>query len=354
MRILAINPGSTSTKISVYDELSKLFETTIRHNTDEIQKYKNILDQYDWRKEIIVQTLKDNNIDINSLNAVVGRGGLLYPIEGGTYAVNEKMFADLRASVGGEHASNLGAFIAKSIADDVNIQSFIVDPVVVDELEPVARISGLKDIERKSKFHALNQKAIARTLAKYLNKKYEDLNLIVVHMGGGISIGAHKNGRVIDVVNAIDGEGPFSPERSGAVPVRYIIDMCFSGEFTHKQMLKKNAGEGGMVSYIGSNNLLEICEKAYSGDAEAKLLIDAMCYQIAKEIGSMATVLCGKVDAIVFTGGVANDKKIVATITDRVQFIASVHVYAGEEEMFALTQGCLAALKDKSIIKEYK
>jgi butyrate kinase len=312
MRILAINPGSTSTKISVYDELSKLFETTIRHNTDEIQKYKNILDQYDWRKEIIVQTLKDNNIDIKSLNAVVGRGGLLNPIEGGTYSVNEKMFADLRASVGGEHASNLGAFIAKSIADDVNIPSFIVDP------------------------------------------KYEDLNLIVVHMGGGISIGAHRKGRVIDVVNAIDGEGPFSPERSGAVPVRYIIDMCFSGEFTHQQMLKKNAGAGGMVSYIGSNNLLEICNKAYSGDAEAKLLIDAMCYQIAKEIGSMATVLCGKVDAIVLTGGVANDKKIVAAITERVQFIASVHVYAGEEEMFALTQGCLAALKDKSIIKEYK
>lgn len=353
MKVLAINPGSTSTKISVCENNDKFFETTIKHTIDEIRKFSDVLSQYEWRKSLIVDILEKNNIHINSLDAVVGRGGLVRPIASGTYRVNEKMINDLKENKLGEHASNLGAVIAKSIADTVNIDSFIVDPIVVDELSPVARISGLKDIERRSIFHALNQKAVARILANDLEVDYEKSSFIIVHMGGGVSVGAHQNGRVIDVTNGLDGEGTFTPERSGGVPSYDLVRMCFSGEYSESDMFKKISGLGGIVSYMGTNNLLDIAIKADNGDDQSKLMIDAMCYQVAKDVGSMATVLKGKIDAIAITGGVANDKKMMANITERVSFIANVHIYPGEEEMLALTEGCLRVLNDPLLIKEY-
>jgi len=353
MKILAINPGSTTTKISVYDDDNKIFETTIRHSADDVKKFNSIQEQYEWRKNIIVDTIEKNNIPVNSLCAVVGRGGLIRPIESGTYKVNDKMISDLKEGLFGDHASNLGAIIAKSIADSVNIDSFIVDPVVVDELSPLARISGLKGIERRSIFHALNQKAVARLLANDLKVEYEKSSFIIAHMGGGISVAAHKNGRVIDVTNGLDGEGPFTPERSGSLPLINLVKMCFSGEYSENDMSKKIAGLGGVVSYMGTNDLLDVQTKALNGDKYASLIIEAMCYQVAKDVGAMATVLNGKVDAIAITGGVANDKEMMSMIKERISFIAKVYIYKGEEEMLALTEGCLRALNNKSSIKEY-
>lgn len=354
MLILAINPGSTSTKISVYKKHDKLFETTIKHSAEEIKKYEKILDQYEFRRDIILKTLSDAKIDMKSLNAVVARGGLLKPIESGTYKINDKMLEDLRKPKLGEHASNLGAFIAKNIADPLNIASFIVDPVVVDEFEDVARISGFSLIERRSIFHALNQKSVGRLLAKKLNKKYEELRIIIAHMGGGVSVGAHKNGRVIDVTNALDGEGSFSPERSGTLPAGDLVRLCFSGKYTETEMMKNIIGSGGVVSYCGTNSMLDVSNRAEDGDTKCKLLVDAMCYQTAKDIGAMATVLHGKVDAIAITGGIARDEKMIENITNRVSFIAEVHIFPGEEEMFALTEGCIRAMEEPSSIRVYQ
>lgn len=353
MKILAINPGSTSTKISVYDDAIKIFETTIRHSADDIKRFNSILEQYEWRKNIIVDIIEKNNIPVSSLYAVVGRGGLIRPIESGTYKVNDKMINDLKEGKYGEHASNLGAIIAKSIADSVNIDAFIVDPVVVDELSPLARISGLKGVERRSIFHALNQKAVARLLASDLKIEYEESSFIIAHMGGGVSVAAHKNGQVIDVTNGLDGEGPFSPERSGALPLSNVVAMCFSGEYSESEMFKKVAGLGGVVSYMGTNNMLEVQTKVDNGDEYASLIIEAMCYQVAKDVGAMATVLNGKVDAIIITGGIANDDEMMSMIKERISFIANVYIYKGEEEMLALTEGCLRALNNQALIKEY-
>lgn len=353
MYILAINPGSTSTKISVYNLREKLLEKTIRHSADEIKKFDRVVDQYKWREGLVKDELKNANIQIKDLSAVVARGGLLKPIEGGTYAISDAMLEDLKKPKLGEHASNLGAFIAKAIADTINVPSFIVDPVVVDELEDIARISGLNLIERKSIFHALNQKAVARSYAKSVNKKYEDLNLIIAHMGGGISVGAHKNGRVIDVNNAIEGEGPFSPERSGGLPAAELISLCYSGKYTFPEMMQNIIGKGGIVSYLKSNDMLDICNRAEAGDKECAMLVDAMCYQTSKEIGSMAAVLKGKVDAIIITGGMARDERMLNLIRPRVSFIADISVYPGEEEMLALTEGCLRALENPSSVKKY-
>lgn len=253
-RMLIINPGSTSTKIAVYDDLNPVFVETLRHSTEELSPYKTIFEQYDFRKGVILKAVEDKGIDIKTLNAVVGRGGLLKPIEGGTYSVNEAMIEDLKVGVQGQHASNLGGIIAFEIAKLLNIPSYIVDPVVVDEMENIARISGMPEIERKSIFHALNQKAVAKRYAKENGKRYEDLNLIVAHMGGGISVGAHKGGRVIDVNNALDGEGPFSPERTGSLPVGELMKLCFSGKYTLDEMKKKICGKGGFVAYLGTND----------------------------------------------------------------------------------------------------
>ena len=352
-KLLIINPGSTSTKIGVYEDEKAVLVETLRHETEEIEKYDSVTDQFGFRKEVILNVLKDKNFDITTLDAVVGRGGLLKPIEGGTYSVNEKMLEDLQSKAKGQHASNLGALIADSIAKELNIPAFIVDPIVVDEMDEIARISGIPEIQRASIFHALNQKAVAKRYAKENNKRYEDVNLIVAHMGGGVSVGAHKGGRIIDVNNALDGEGPFSPERSGGVPIGDLVRMCFSGKYTQDEIKKKITGKGGFVAYLGTNNAIEVEKADLAGDEKAKLVHDAMGYQVAKEIGKCAAVLSGKVDAIILTGGMAYGKPMVELIKERVAFIAPVVVYPGEDELLALAQGAIRVLSGEEKAKVY-
>jgi len=352
--ILAINPGSTSTKIAVYVNTKIIFLKSIPHDSEELKKYKRISDQFKYRQQIVLEELKNTNIDISNINAVVGRGGLLKPIKSGIYNINEQMKKDLLEGLLGEHASNLGGLIADEIARQLpNARAFIADPVVVDELENVARIAGHPEFRRLSIFHALNQKATARSYARLLNKKYEDLNLIIAHMGGGISVGAHKKGRVIDVNQALDGEGPFSPERSGTLPAGALARYCFRGGSSLDQIKKIITGEGGYVAYFGTNNAYEIELMAMDGDPKAKLIQDAMAYQIAKEIGSMSTVLHGEVDGIILTGGIANNPFVVEYIKHMVSFIAPVIIYPGEDEMHALAMNGLRVLKGEVIPKEY-
>lgn len=352
-KLLIINPGSTSTKIGVYEDENQILEENLKHSAEEIAKYNTIYDQFPFRKEVILNVLKEKNIDIKTLSAVVGRGGLLKPIVSGTYAINEKMLEDLKIGVQGQHASNLGGIIANEIAKELNIPAFIVDPVTVDEMQEVARISGIPEVRRKSIFHALNQKAVAKRYAKEKGVKYEDLNLIVTHMGGGTSVGAHCKGKVIDVNNALTGEGPFSPERSGGVPIGDLIDIAYSGKVTHEEMKKKINGKGGAVAYAGTNDFKVVADKADAGDKDSKLIYDAYIYQIAKEIGQDAAVLSGKVDAILLTGGIAYNKGITGKIKEKVSFIAPVVVYPGEDELLALTQGALRVLKGEEKAKEY-
>ena len=354
MKQLIINPGSTSTKIAVYKDETMIFEKTIRHTNEELQPYNKVADQFRFRKELIISELKGNDISLNELDAVVGRGGLLKPIEGGTYAVNDRLIEDLKLNVKGEHASNLGALLARSIADEVNIRSFIVDPVVVDEMEDVARISGHPDFERISIWHALNQKAVARRAAEEkFGKKYEEMNFVVAHLGGGISVGAHKKGRVIDVNNALNGEGPFSPERSGTLPSSQLVKMCFGGNYSEVEINKIIAGKGGISAHLGTNNAKEVSDRAKAGDEKARLIYSAMAYQVAKAIGEYSVVLDGNVDAILITGGIAYDKSFVQMIEDKVKFIAEVISYPGEEELLALAQGGLRVLNGMEQAKEY-
>lgn len=353
-RLLIINPGSTSTKIAVFDDEKSIFEETLRHSVEELSSYEKIYDQYEFRKNIIVNILEKNDITIDSLDGVVGRGGLLNPIEGGTYEVNDLMLEDLRIGKKGEHASNLGGIIAYEIAKEVGKRSFIVDPVVVDELQDVARVSGLKEIERTSIFHALNQKAVARRHAKELGQDYEDLNLIVVHLGGGVSVGAHEKGRVIDVANALDGEGPFSPERAGSLPVGDMIKLCYSGKYTYNEVKKMLTGNGGIVSYLKTNDAREVTERIANGDKYAELIYNAMAYQVAKEVGACAAVLKGKVDGILLTGGIAYDKLFTSWVEESVKFIADVTIYPGEDELTALAEGGLRVLRGEEAAKVYK
>lgn len=355
IRILAINPGSTSTKIAVFSGSNPVFVRTIYHTTEELSKYEKITDQYSFRKEIIYKQLEEAGIDMNSLNAIVGRGGLVKPIPSGVYEVNEVMKADLRNSPMGEHASNLGGLIADDIAKSLNnVRAFITDPVVVDELEPIARVAGHPEFKRISIFHALNQKAIARQHAKSIMRKYEDLNLIVVHLGGGISVGAHKKGRVVDVNQALDGEGPFSPERSGTLPAADLARLCYSGKYSLKEVLIMIKGKGGLAAHLGTNSAYEVEQRMAAGDENAQFIFEAMAFQVAKEIGAMSTVLKGDVDAILLTGGIAHGKWFVNQVIERVYKIAPVHVYPGEDEMRALALNGLMVLKGEIEVSEYK
>ncbi|HHW56169.1 MAG TPA: butyrate kinase [Clostridia bacterium] len=351
--ILVINPGSTSTKVAVFKDLESVFTETLRHDTKDLNSYKTIIDQFEFRTQAILNMLKEKGISLSEIDAIVGRGGLLKPIESGTYIVNDKMVEDLRKAERGEHASNLGAIIAYILAKEYNIPAYIVDPVVVDELEDVARITGMPEIEKSSIFHALNQKAIARHLAADLNKKYEEVNLIIAHLGGGISVGAHKHGRVIDVNDALNGEGPFSPERAGGLPVLDLVKLCYSGKYTYQEMKKKLIGQGGIVAHLGTNDVREVYKMIEKGDKKAELILDAMAYQTAKEIGAMAVVLKGKVDAIGITGGITYNEDFVKRISERVKFIAPVYVYPGEDEMLALAQGAYRVLSGEEKAKMY-
>jgi len=353
--ILAINPGSTSTKFALFEEDGLIFEKNLSHSVEETSGFIRITDQLAFRKDLIMNELKERKSDFSKIAAVVGRGGLVKPIESGVYRVNELMKNDLREGLRGEHASNLGALIAADIASMLpGALAFIVDPVVVDELHDEARLSGHPEIPRVSIFHALNQKAVARTFAASVNKKYEELDLIIAHMGGGISVGAHSKGKVIDVNNALSGDGPFSPERSGGLPSLQLVELCFNGKYTHSEIKSMLVGKGGMMAYLGTNDFREICLKADNGDKKASLVRNAAAYQVAKEIGSMAAVLKGKVDAIILTGGMANNDQLVNFIRSGVEFISEVIVYPGEDEMKALAFNGLLALNGEVEILDYK
>ena len=352
-KLLVINPGSTSTKVSVYEDEKEIFKETLRHSTEDISKFNKIIEQKNFRTEVILNILENNNIDIKVLDAVVGRGGLLRPLSSGTYKVNNKMIEDLKNNPQGEHAANLGAIIADQIAESIDKAAYVVDPVVVDEMEEIARISGIPEIPRRSFFHALNQKAVAKRYAQEKGVAYEELNLIVEHLGGGISVGVHKNGKVIDVNNTIDGEGAFSPERSGGVPAGDLARMCFSGKYTLEEVLKKITGKGGFVAYLNTNDGRVVEAAMLVGDEKTKMIHDAMGYQVSKDIGAAAAVLKGKVDGIILTGGMAYGKPIVNLIKDNVSFIAPVIVYPGEDEMLALAQGTLRVLRGEEAAKEY-
>lgn len=352
-RMLIINPGSTSTKIGIFENDKKIFEEAIRHKDKEILKFENVIDQFAYRKEIIKNMVIKNGFIIDSFDLIVGRGGQVKPIESGTYEVNKAMIEDMKSCAYGEHASSLGGIIAKAIADEIGVKAYVVDPPLVDEMHDLARISGLRGIERISSFHALNQKSVAKLFSSEKGKKYEDLNLIVAHMGGGVTVGAHLRGRVIDVDNGLDGDGAFSPERSGGLPLRGVLAMCYSGDYSYQEMKIKVSREGGLFSYFGTKDAKEVAERAESGDKNAALVYEAMAYQIAKQIGSLSTVLEGSVDAILLTGGIAYDEKFVNWIIKRVSFIAPIFVYPGENELQALAEGAIRVLENKEELKEY-
>ena len=352
-RILVINPGSTSTKIAIYDGENEVVRMTLRHSDADLSKFATIADQSEYRENFVLKFLEENNIPLSSISSVVGRGGLLNPLAGGTYKINNAMCDFIKSAKRGEHASNLGAIIAKSIADKINVESFIVDPVVVDELEAEARIAGHPLFERISIFHALNQKAVARIAANKLGKKYEDCNFVIAHVGGGISVGAHRKGKVIDVNNALDGDGAFSAERSGGLPSGQLVDVCFSGKYSKQEVKKMLKGKGGVVAYLGTNDMIEVEKRIDAKDEKAEAIFNAMCYQISKDVGACAAVLEGKVDCIIITGGVANDKRLVDYISRRVSFIAPIEVFPGEEEMRPLALGALRVLNKEEKAREY-
>lgn len=351
--ILSINPGSTSTKLAIFADEDCILKDTIRHPAGEIAKYQRIIDQKDFRTDLVRDFLKENDFPPEKLHAIVGRGGILTPMESGTYKVTAEMIqylSDNRL----EHAANLGAIIAHSIAEPVGIGSYIVDPVVVDEMEEVAKITGLPQIRRKSLLHALNQKAAAREAAASINKSYNDCNFIVAHIGGGISIGAHKKGRVVDVNNGLNGDGPFSPERAGTIPAWQMVELATSGEYSLMEIKKLLTGKGGIVAHLNSNDVREVEKRIHEGDEHARLIYDAMAYNVAKEIGSLAAVLEGDIDGIVLTGGVVFNEIFVQNVQKRIRFIAPVILLPGEDEMKALASGALRVLRGEEEAKTWK
>ena len=353
MKILVINPGSTSTKMAVYDHENPVFVRNIAHTAKELARFDAITEQQHFRRQLVLDELQRCNIPLD-FDAVIGRGGLVKPICGGVYEINKRMLEDtLHGCVMHNHACNLGCLIAYEIATMVNNQhsnkcrAFIADPGVVDELSPFARISGSPLMPRICIWHALNHRAIARRYAQSIDKQYEDLNLIICHLGGGISIAAHEHGRAIDANNALDGEGPFSPERAGSLPAADLIRLCFSGKYDEKQLLKHIAGQAGLTAHLGTNNMLEILERINQGDFHAKLLVDAMLYHTAKAIAAESAVLCGRIDAILLTGGMAHSNYIISELRHRIEFLAPVHIFPGEDEMEALAQNALDVLLGK-------
>lgn len=354
-RVLAINPGSTSTKIAVFDDKEPLFVTTLRHDAKEIESFGGIIEQFEFRKNLVLKAMVEHNVKPETLEAVVGRGGLVKAVPSGTYKINDKMQDDLKNPKlwGRIHASNLGAFIARSIGEQYDIPFYIVDPVTVDEFDPIARISGHPNIERKSLLHALNLRFVGITVAEELGKDFCDINLIGVHMGGGISVAAIKQGRMVDVNNAVLGMGPFSPQRCGALPIGDVLDMAFSGKYTQKEITKMFTRTGGLMAYLGTDDGREVMKMIEAGDQKATLIFDAMSYQIAKEIGACATVLEGNVDGIFLTGGLAYNDFLVEQLTKRTGFIGKIFRYPGEKEMEALSQGGIRILKGIEEAKEY-
>jgi len=354
MRLLIINPGSTSTKIAVYDDEREVFSENITHSTEEVGRFNRIVEQKGFRKDIILKFLSEKNIDARPFDAIVGRGGLLKPIPSGAYRVNDRMLADLYQGIQGEHASNLGGLIADEIARPLGIPAFIVDPVVVDELDDWARLSGIPEIKRRSIFHALNHKYCARLAARELGKKYEELNLIVCHLGGGVTVGAHRRGRVVDVNNGLNGEGPITPERAGTVPAGDLIDLAFSGKYGKDDLKKMLTGKGGMVAHLKTNDMREVLKRIKEGDKQAELVFTAMVNTVAKQIGACAVVLKGEVDGIVLTGGLAQGREFIDRIKQCVSFLGRIFVFPGENEMIALAQSGLRVLRGEESAGTYQ
>jgi len=354
--IIAINPGSTSTKIAIFDQTKVVWQCIIRHSSTQLSLYNNISEQLPFRKQLILEQLDIAEVDWSSLRAVIGRGGMIKPVASGVYLVNELLKEHLRTGFQGQHASNLGGLIAAEIAamSSHQVPAYIADPVVVDELQPCARISGHPLFERRSVFHALNQKAVARLFARKNKVPYEEINLVVAHLGGGISVGAHCRGRVIDVNQALDGEGPFSPERSGTLPAGQLVNMCFSGDYTRRDITAMLNGKGGLTALCNSNDVQKLVAKAQAGDPQTQLFLEALCYQVAKEIGAMSAVLKGDLTAIILTGGIAYSEWITDRIKQSVQFIAPVHIYPGEDEMAALALNAQMAISGEITVKEYR
>lgn len=352
-KFLIINPGSTSTKISVYHDNKEVESKSLSHDVEIIRGFDAIYDQFNFRLELVEEYVDELKLDLDEFTAIIARGGNMQPVVGGTYEVNEKMIEDLKIGVMGQHASNLGGGLAYEIAKKHNLKAYVVDPVIVDEFEPFARISGTPLIERKSKDHPLNSKAVARLAAKELGGKYEDFNFITAHMGGGISVGTHKRGKVVDVNNALNGDGPMSPERCGGIPFGSLIDLCYSGKYTIDELKKQLIGQGGLVAYLGTNDGREVCKRIEEGDEYAKMIYQTLAYQLSKEIGAASTIVNGDVDAIILTGGLAYDDLLTGWIEERVKFIAPVKRYPGEFEMKALAEGVIRVLDKAEDLQVY-
>lgn len=347
-KILVINPGSTSTKVAVFEDSKQIELFSVRHSVEELMQFPHVIDQFDFRYDLILKTLEEKGISLD-FSVVMGRGGMLPPIESGIYEVNEKMLATLRKAERGEHASNLGAFLAEKISGQIpGCKAYIADPVSVDEMQEIARISGMPEIPRQSIFHALNHKAAGRFHASKVGKKYEELNLVIAHLGGGISVASHKKGRVIDVNQGLDGYGPISPERSGTLDNGQMVRLCFSGKYTEREIMRKLAGKGGLIAHLGSNDVQELVKKAEGGDEKVKLVLDAMCYTIGKEIGSMLMVFKGDVDGVILTGGVAFSDYVVKRVKEMIEPYAKVFVLAGEDEMGALAANAVRLLNGEA------
>jgi len=352
---LVINPGSTSTKVAIFINDKLIQEQVLKHDIEELKKYPTIIDQTEFRKQIIIDFLTEHKYTVDNIDIFVGRGGLLKPLkQGGTYLVTDRMVDDLRSCKYGSHASNLGAILAYELAKPQNRSAYIVNPVCVDEFYELSRVSGLKGIEKTSVFHVLNQKAIARRHAKSVGKTYESMNMIVCHLGGGISVGFHQKGKVVDVNNALGGTGPFSPERTGTLPSFPLVDLCFSGKYTEEQVRKMLVGGGGLVSYLGTANGIEIDRRIKAGDKEAAFYFHAMAYNVVKEIGSLYFAAKGKVDAILITGGLAYNDTFINHLKDYVGPIMPIHVYPGEDEMRALAEGALRVLAQEEKLQAYE
>lgn len=354
-RILVINPGSTSTKIAIFEDITEIFRKNLQHSPEELSQFKELIDQFDFRKQIIENELKEQSISLSSLDVIMARGGLIRPVKSGVYKINQKMLSDLRnpSIWGRSHASNLGAFIAKSMADEIGVPAYIADPVTVDEMQDVARISGVPEIKRQSIFHALNIRSIARKTAQKIGKSLEECNLVAAHMGGGISIAAIHKGRIVDDNNALLGMGPFSPQRAGSLPLHGIIDLCYSGKYSKKELERKLLKESGLMGYLGTDDGLKIEQEIENGNREYENIFFAMAYQISKEIGAYSTVLKGKVDAIFLTGGLAKSKHLTHWIIERTGFISPIYIFPGEGEMEALAEAGLRVLQKKETPKDY-
>jgi butyrate kinase len=354
-RILVINPGATSTKVSLFEDEIERFSATLPAPDEGAPADAGVLTQYAPRRDVVLAQLERWGVSVAKLDAVVGRGGMLPPVSGGTYRVNPRMAEEMLTPGEREHASNLGAPLAAAIAAQAgaSVPAFIVDPVSVDEFEPLARVSGLPEIERRSMSHALNLKAMARRGAEHLGQPYEAVNLVVVHLGSGISVSAHRRGRMIDVNQALDGTGPFAPERAGGLPVGDVMRMAFSGQYTYAEMFRLITRRAGLVAHLGTNDAREVERRIAAGDDHARLIYEAMAYQIAKEIGAMATVLHGDVQAVILTGDLARSQMLIAWVQARTAWIAPVVVFPGQIEMLAMAQGALRVLRGQEQAKEY-